>query len=232
MKERFVSTVTHELRTPLVSISGYTDLALKGKFGSLSEDMESGLKIIKRNVDRLVNLTGDLLDIQRMESGKLELKISPLDLKEIIDHCVAEIKPLLKEKQELTVQVPDVLPTIQGDRIRLSQVLMNLLSNAAKFTPQGGTIKLSVKDEEDIVEVQVSDTGIGINKEDLQRVFEPFATIQKPTYIQGTGLGLSVTKGLVEAHGGRIWAESEGEGKGATFTFTLPKRKQEETSQL
>ena len=230
MRDSFISAVTHELRTPLVSISGYTDLALSGKFGSLSGDVKSGLEVIRRNADRLVSLADDLLDIRRIESGKLELKISSVSLKEIIDHCVAEVKPFLKEKQEFDVQVPDVLPTIQGDRVRLSQVLMNLLSNAAKFTPEGGTIKLSVKDEEGVVKVQVCDTGIGIRREDLERVFEPFAAIQKPTYIKGTGLGLSVTKGLVEAHGGRIWAESEGEGKGARFTFTLPKRKQEETS--
>ena len=231
MKDRFISAVTHELRTPLASIAGYADLALSGKFGSLNGEMKSNVEVIKRNTDRLISITDDLLDIRRIESGKLKLNISSLDLKEIIGFCSAEIKPFLKEKQELHIQVPDVLPTIQGDRVRLSQVLMNLFSNAAKFTPEGGNIKLSVKDEKGMVKVQVSDTGIGIRKEDLQHVFEPFATIQKPTYIKGTGLGLSVTKALVNAHGGRIWAESPGEGKGATFTFTLPKHGATQVSQ-
>jgi len=176
-------------------------------------------------------MTDDLLDIRRIESGKLKLNISTLNLKEIIDHCSVEIKPFLEEKQELHIQVPDVLPHVQGDRVRISQVLMNLLSNAAKFTPGGGNIRLSLKDEKDMVKVQVSDTGIGIRKEDLEHVFEPFATIQKPTYIKGTGLGLSVTKALVNAHGGSIWADSEGEGKGATFTFTLPKHGAKDVSQ-
>jgi len=231
IKDRFISAVTHELRTPLTSISGYVDLALSGNFRPLSGEMKSSLEVIKRNANRLISIADDLLDIRRIESGKLKLNISSLDLKEIIDHCSIEIKPFLKEKQELHVQVLGVLPSIQGDRVRLSQVLMNLLSNAAKFTPEGGNIKLSVKDEEGMVKVQVSDTGIGIRKEDLQRVFEPFAAIQKPTYIKGTGLGLSVTKALVNAHDGRIWVESEGEGKGATFTFTLPKHGAKEVSQ-
>jgi len=230
IRDRFISAVTHELRTPLASISGYAYRALSGKFGPLGGEMRSGLEVIKRNADRLISITNDLLDIRRIESEKLELNMSSVNLKEIADYCVAEIKPLLEERQELTVQVPDVLPIIQGDRVRLTQVLMNLLSNAAKFTPQDGNIRLSVEDEEDMVKVQVSDTGIGINKEDLERVFEPFAAIEKPTYIKGTGLGLSVTKGLVNAHGGSIWVESEGEGKGATFTFTIPKRRQEEAN--
>ncbi|MEM3017460.1 MAG: PAS domain-containing sensor histidine kinase, partial [Candidatus Bathyarchaeia archaeon] len=223
MKDRLISTITHELRTPLTSISGYVNLALAGKFGSLGSGATRCLEVIKRNTDLLVNITEDLLDIRRIESGKLTLNISPLNLKEIIDHCTLEIKPFLKESQELHVQIPDPPPIIQGDKVRLTQVLMNLLSNAAKFTPEGGRIQLAVEDEEEAVKIWVSDTGIGIRNEDLPRVFEPFAAIQKPTYIKGTGLGLNISKGLVEAHGGRIWAESEGEGKGATFTLTLPK---------
>ena len=231
IKDRFISAVTHELRTPLVSISGYTDLVLSDKSGPLNKEIRNDLEVIKRNTDRLISITDDLLDIRRIESGKLKLNMSSLNLKEIIDHCSIEIKPFLKEKQELHIQVPDVLPPIQGDQVRLSQVLLNLLSNAAKFTPEGGNIKLSVKDEEGMVKIQVSDTGIGIRNEDLKRVFEPFADIQKPTYIKGTGLGLSVAKGLVNAHGGQIYATSDGEGKGATFTFTLPKHGAKEVSQ-
>jgi PAS domain S-box-containing protein len=231
IKDRFVSAVTHELRTPLTSISGYTDLALSDKSRPLNKEVRNDLEVIKRNTDRLISITDDLLDIRRIESGKLKLNISSLNLKEIIDHCSIEIKPFLKEKQELHIQVPDVLPPIQGDQVRLSQVLLNLLSNAAKFTPEGGNIKLSVKDEEGMVKIQVSDTGIGIRNEDLKHVFEPFADIQKPTYIKGTGLGLSVAKGLVNAHGGQIYATSDGEGKGATFTFTLPKHGAKEVSQ-
>ena len=102
---------------------------------------------------------------------------------------------------------------------------MNLLDNATKFTPDDGEIFLHVQDRDDVIKVQVSDTGLGIKKEDLERIFEPFASIEKPNYIKGTGLGLNVTKGLVEAHGGKIWVESEGKGKGSKFTFILPKKK-------
>jgi len=129
------------------------------------------------------------------------------------------------KKQRLRVEAPEKPLQIRGDRDRLSQVLMNLFGNASKFTSEGGTISLHVKELEDAVQVQVSDTGIGIRKEDLERVFEPFAAIEKPTYIKGTGLGLSITRGLIEAHGGKIWAESPGEGKGATFVFTIPREK-------
>jgi len=228
MKDRFISAVTHELRTPLVSIKGYLDLVLTGELGQMSSEVESNLQVVKRNTDRLLSLTNDLLDIRRIESGKLQLNIETLKFRETIDHCIKEIQPFIDEKkQSLHLEVPEGLLPVQGDHVRLSQVIMNLLSNATKYTPENGEITLSVSDEQDVIKVQISDTGIGIRKEDLGRVFEPFATIQKPMYIKGTGLGLSVTKGLVEAHGGKIWAESPGEGKGATFTFIIPKQKKE-----
>lgn len=223
--ERFIATATHELRTPLVSIEGYTDLALKGKLGPLSEQLKSSLQIVNQNAKRLHIITEDILDIRRIESGKLTLNLQLCNFQEILDDCVREIQPFLKEKQNLTIETPKKPLPINCDHVRLSQVIMNLLNNAAKFTPENGKIHLNVKDETDHIKVQVSDTGIGIRKEDLKRVFEPLADIKKPTYIKGTGLGLSVTKGLVEAHGGEIFAESPGEGKGSTFTFTLPKNR-------
>ncbi|WP_455276200.1 sensor histidine kinase [[Eubacterium] cellulosolvens] len=121
------------------------------------------------------------------------------------------------------MKVPKGRLFIQGDSIRLSQALINLLNNASKFTPERGKIELSVENMKESIQVQVKDSGIGIRKKDLERIFEPFANIKKPNYIKGTGLGLSLTKGFVEAHGGKIWVESSGEGKGAEFTFTLPK---------
>jgi len=229
MRDRFISSVTHELRTPLVSIKGYLDLALTQELGALPKEVESSLEVMKRNTDRLLSLTNEMLDIQRLESGRFQLNLTPMDLQEVVRHCVEEIRPSISEKQTFQIEVPDGPIPIQGDTVRLSQVLMNLLSNAVKFAPEG-EITLCVKEMEDAVQVQVSDTGIGIGKEDLEHVFEPFASIQKPTYIKGTGLGLSVAKGLVEAHGGRIWADSQGEGKGANFTFTLAKIKDESVS--
>jgi PAS domain S-box-containing protein len=225
LRDEFVADVTDELLTPLVSMKGYVDYVLKEKEGSLPEDTVSSLQAVKRNTDRLLDLTNALVDIRRMESGRLPLNLEPLNFREIVEQCVGEAQPLTSKKQSLRVELPEGPLPIRGHPARLSQVLMNLLSNAVKFAPEG-EITLRVKATENAIEVQVSDTGIGIKKEDLPRIFEPFAAIQKPTYVKGTGLGLSITKGLVEAHGGKIWAESAGEGKGATFTFTLPRRKE------
>jgi PAS domain S-box-containing protein len=225
MRDRFMSAVTHELRTPLVSIMGYLDVVLAGESGPVSTEVKSNLEVVKRNADRLTSLTDDLLDIQRLQSGKLQVNLEPIDLREIIEHSASEIKPFTKaKKQRFKVAVPRKPLPILGDPVRLSQVLMNLLGNASKFTPEGGEIRLMVKDAKEMIVVKVADTGIGIRKEDLTRVFEPFAAIKKPAHIKGTGLGLSVTKGLVEAHTGKIWAESPGEGKGSTFVFGLLKR--------
>jgi two-component system phosphate regulon sensor histidine kinase PhoR len=225
MRSRFVSTVTHELRTPLVSILGYLDLTL-AKPKELSKNVESNLQVVKRNSNRLLDLTNDLLDIQRMQAGKLQLNLKALDFKQIIDQCAAEIQPFIHDRrQSLSLNVPERPLPIQGDPIRLVQVLMNLFSNASKFTSEGGNITIHVIEQPDVIKVQVSDTGIGIKQEDIEKIFQPFAPIQKRSYIKGTGLGLSITKGLVEAHGGKISAESKGEGKGTTFTFTIPKLK-------
>ena len=225
MRDSFVSAVTHELRTPLISIKGYLEFVLSGRSGPVSREVESNLEVVKRNTDRLASLTDDLLDIRRLQSGKLQVNLEPIDFRTIIEHATSEIKPFMNEKQErFKVAVPRKPLLILGDPVRLSQVLMNLLSNASKFTPEGGEVRLTVKDAKEMIVVKVTDTGIGIRKEDLGRVFEPFASIKKPSHIKGTGLGLSVTKGLVEAHTGKIWAESPGEGKGSTFVFALPKR--------
>lgn len=221
---RFISTITHELRTPLVSIDGYLDYINTGKLGPVPEKIESSLKVVRQESARLLSLTNDLLDIRRLEFGTFQLNQEKMDYHEVIDHCIREIQPFIREKkQELKVDVPEKQLMVNGDRIRLCQSLMNLLSNATKFTSEDSEIILHVEEDIDNITTQVSDTGIGIRKEDLERVFESFAAIKKPTYIKGTGLGLSVTKGLVEAHGGKIWAESEGEGKGTTFIFTIPK---------
>ncbi|MEM2942356.1 MAG: PAS domain S-box protein [Candidatus Bathyarchaeia archaeon] len=224
-KEQFISTVTHELRTPLVSIKGYLEYILKGGHGPIPEKVESSLTVVKRNTDRLVNLTNELLDVRRLQAGRLELNLESLDLREVIDQCVKEIQPLIQTRlQRLQVDAPSTPILLQVDRDRIAQAIINLLSNASKFTPEGGAITLSAAEDSEAVKVQVSDTGIGIRSQDLNRVFEPFTYIRKPFQTEGTGLGLSITKGLVEAHGGRIWVESAGEGKGATFTFTLPRQ--------
>jgi len=227
MKDQFFTAVTHELRTPLVSIKGYVDHIVE-KESNLSPNLRSQIEIVKRNTQRLLDLTEDLLNIQYMETGRLQLKFEDLNIQEILTQCVEEIQPLVNEKeQEVRLEIPGKTLLVVGDRVRLAEVLMNLLQNANKFSPNGGSIIVRVEEDVGTVTITITDNGIGIDKKDLGRVFEPFAAIPKPTYFKGSGLGLSLTKRLVETHGGKIWATSMGIGSGATFAFTLPKLKEE-----
>jgi PAS domain S-box-containing protein len=227
MKDHFIVAVTHELRTPLVSIKGYVDHII-AKESNISNSLKSKIEVVKRNTDRLLQLTDDLLSVQNMETGRLEFRFETVNLHEALTQCIDEIQPSLKEKgQEIRLEVPGNPLPVLCDRLRLNEVLMNLLSNASKFTPNGGSIIIRVEEDAAAVTVSVSDNGIGIDKKDLQRVFEPFAAIEKPTYVKGSGLGLSLAKKLVEAQRGSIWATSLGKGQGATFAFTLPKSNEE-----
>ena len=227
MKDHFIVAVTHELRTPLVSIKGYVD-HIMAKEPNISGSLKSKIEVVKRNTDRLLQLTDDLLNIQSMETGRLGFKFETLSLHETLTQCIEEIQPSLKEKgQEIRLEVPGNPLSVVCDRLRLNEVLMNILSNANKFTPNGGSIIIRVEEDETAVTVSITDNGIGIDKNDLKRVFEPFAAIEKPTYVKGSGLGLSLAKKLIEAQQGKIWATSLGRGQGATFAFTLPKSKEE-----
>jgi PAS domain S-box-containing protein len=225
LKDQFISAVTHELRTPLVSIKGYTDYLLTGKVGELPEKVAHSLAAVKDQSDRLMRMTDDLLDYRRLTSGKFEIDLKPVDLRNVVATSVVETRGILAgKKQNLQLEIARVPIEVTGDYSRLVQVVSNLLVNASKFAPENGKIRLTGSKDEGMCRVSVSDDGIGIKSDDLTRVFEPFAAIVKPTYVKGTGLGLSVSKGLVEAHSGRIWAESAGEGKGSTFSFTIPER--------
>ena len=227
MKDHFIVAVTHELRTPLVSIKGYVDHII-AKEPNLTNSLKSKIEVVKRNTDRLLQLTDDLLSVKNMETGRLEFKFETLNLHEALTQCIDEIQPLVKDKaQEIRLEVPGNPLPVVCDRLRLNEVLMNILSNASKFTPNGGSIIIRVEEDSATVTVSITDNGIGIDKKDLVRVFEPFAAIEKPTYIKGSGLGLSLAKKLVEAQQGKIWATSLGKGQGATFAFTLPKSKEE-----
>ncbi len=227
MKNLFISDITHELRTPLISIVGYTDFLLNMTKEGLSDDARSSLQIVKRNADRLLSLTNQLLDFRRLVDGRLPINFISMDLREIIGECVEDARPMVESKMQQLVYEPYNAPLlVQGDAMRLSQVVANLLSNASKYTPEGGKITLSMTDSAETVEVRVVDTGIGIKTENLSRIFEPFSRVAN-TGAGGVGLGLSIAKSLVEAHGGKLWAESPGEGKGSMFFFTLPKKKEQ-----
>jgi len=222
MKDHFISAATHELRTPLISIKGYADFILAENPESSIGNIRPFVEVMKRNADRLLELTNDLLDVQRMESGKIQLKVQRVDIRNLVKECVQEMQPLLNQKHHhLHMEIPSGALNIRGDPLRLSQVLWNIMNNAIKFTADGGNITISIDETPTKVRIRVHDTGIGIDKKDLDHVFEPFATIEKPTYFKGTGLGLSLTKRLVEAHGGVISVTSPGKWQGTTITLEL-----------
>jgi len=223
-KSEFVSTVSHELRTPMTSIKGYTDLLYLGAAGEVNEDQRRFLGIIKSNVDRLTMLVHDLLDISRIETGRMRFDFKPLSMGQIINELLLAMRAQAEERDlQLVANVPADLPPVRGDHDRVTQILTNLVANACQYTPSGGQITVTVRFTDGFVQVDVADTGIGIATEDQQKIFERFFRADHPLVHEtdGTGLGLPIVKSLVELHGGRIWVESE-LGKGSTFSFTLP----------
>jgi signal transduction histidine kinase len=227
LRSQFLSTITHELRTPLTSIKGYIEVIRSGWVGEVSAEMNDTLDIIERNSDRLSSLTSDLLDVQRIASGRLEVDLSIIDLKDVIEQSVKEINPEIAEKKQvLKLEIPKEPFKTMGDSQRLNQVLLNLLNNASKFSKEESTIYLKVETDDEKILVSIKDSGIGIKKADVERVFTPLAMIEKPVYVKGTGLGLSISKGIIDLHNGEIWAESEGEWKGSKFTIQLPKKEE------
>lgn len=224
MKDQFISMATHELRTPLVSIKGYVDYIQSGSAGEVPNRIEELLDIVQRNTRRLESLTDDLLDQQRIESGRLEINPETIQLKNVLDDILEELEPYIKESNlDLVLEVPEDLSELYADQIRIGQVLLNLIHNAAKFSPEGSEIKVEVEETDGDIKVSVEDEGIGLTPEDMRELFKPFPKIEQPDFYGGTGLGLSICKGIVELHGGEIWAESEGRGEGSIFTFTIPK---------
>lgn len=225
VKSDFISAVSHELRTPLTSIKGYASILISGKLGELQPAQKERLEKIDKHTNSLTHLINNLLDIARIESGKIQMDIKDISLKELIDSTVDIITPQIKEKNiSLKIQKDPAIENLWADQSQLERVFLNLLSNAVKFTPEKGIITLSMKDKDQQIEISVKDTGIGIPKQDAEKVFQEFfradnALDQKT---KGTGLGLSLVKKIIEAHNGRIWFESE-LNKGTTFTFTLPK---------
>ncbi|MBV9602837.1 MAG: response regulator [Chloroflexi bacterium] len=224
MKTEFVSQVSHELRTPLTAIKGFTELLLDGDAGEVNDEQQEYLDIVKSNVDRLVALINDLLDISRIESGRIKLDLAPIDLAAIITSVVATMRPLLDAKQQtLTTSVEADLPLAMGDRDRVVQVVTNLVSNAHKYTQAEGAITVSAERTDNLLRVAVQDNGMGIPADDIPKLFTRFFRVDSSLTreIGGTGLGLSIVKSIVELQGGTVSVESE-VGRGSTFAFTLP----------
>ena len=223
-KTEFVSTVSHELRTPMTSIKGYVELLLMGAVGAVTDDQQHFLSIIRNNADRLTMLVNDLLNISRMESGRMTLSPKMVRMDAMVDQVIAAMEGRAMDKGlALQSDVAPTLPKVIADPDRLAQILTNLVENACSYTPAGGEITVSAAANGDMMHVSVRDTGIGIAPEDQEKVFDRFFRADHPVVqdSSGTGLGLSIVQSLVEMHGGRIWVES-GVGEGSTFTFTLP----------
>lgn len=225
-KSDFISTVSHELRTPLTVINSYLEMFEDNLLGDLNENQKSKLQIVRTQTDHMIRLVGDMLDTSRLESRKFKIQKSTLNVENIARSAVEELSNLagLKE-QTMYLNIDSKIPIIPGDGQRITQVFSNLLTNAIKYTPDKGSIGVSIKDESDHVLVSISDTGMGIAKADLENIFEKFYTTRGPSLTRESermGLGLTIAKGILEAHGGTIWAQSR-LGKGSTFYFTLPK---------
>lgn len=216
IKTRFLSTATHELRTPLTSIQGYLELS---KTETDLDTIRSYLDVAYRNAVRLEVLTRDLLDQQRIEEGRLEITMEPVEVRTLLSHVLEEVSALIERKgQHIKTEFPDQDIHIMGDEMRLGQVFVNLLDNASKYSPTGSSIRMTVRKIEDIVKISVSDRGSGLSRNDISKLFMPFPDIERPVISEkSVGLGLSICKGIVDLHGGRIWVESEGKDMGSTF---------------
>ena len=234
-KSQFLATMSHELRTPLNAIIGFSEILSDQTFGALNDRQLKYSNHIQSSGRHLLQLINDILDLSKVEAGRQELARSPFDVANALQNVQSIVKALANKKSiTLDFQVPDDLPALLGDEVKFKQIMYNLLSNAIKFTTNGGFVSVTVlcgpgiepgTDEGQSLEISVKDNGIGIQPQDQERIFNEFEQVDS-SYArqqQGTGLGLALTRRLVEMHGGRIWVESEGvEGKGSTFTFVLP----------
>jgi signal transduction histidine kinase len=221
-KSEFLANMSHELRTPLNAIIGFSEVLLQGIFGDVNEKQREYLDDVLSSGKHLLSLINDILDLSKIEAGRMELELSRFSLA----NALASGMTIVRERAArhgiaLAAVVPDDLPEVEADERKVKQILFNLLSNAVKFTPDGGRVDVTAVVEGRDVRVNVRDTGIGIAAEDHEKVFEEFRQIGRERSREGTGLGLTLTKRFIELHGGRIWFESEA-GRGSVFSFTLP----------
>ena len=223
-KSAFLANMSHELRTPLNAIIGFSQVLRDGMFGEVNAKQQEYLEDILSSGNHLLSLINDVLDLSKVEAGQIELDVAPFLLQEALESGVVMVRErATRDGVQVTVEPTDV-GLVSGDERRVRQVLFNLLSNAVKFTPEGGHVDVRALQVNGEVRVSVADTGPGIAAEDLERIFEEFQQTEAGLeQREGTGLGLALSKQLVELHGGRIWADSE-PGAGSTFVFTLPAR--------
>lgn len=228
MKSTFISLASHELKTPLTSIKGYLRLVIDGKVGELAAAQKQFFEKIFEAAERLHLLVDDLLDISKIESGHIQMEMKAADIRQLLLDEIEVFMPQAHSKSiELGKTVPDELPFISCDQKWIKEAVDNLISNALKYTPRGGHIAIAAEQAPEGLKIAVTDTGIGIQPQELDRIFQPFHHLYK-TGLEGeksTGLGLSLVKRIMEAHGGKVAVQSQ-EGKGSTFTLFLPNAKQ------
>ena len=223
-KSEFISAVSHELRTPLTSIKGYASILMTGKLGDIPDKVKDRLEKINKHSDNLVKLINDLLDISRIESGRVEMSFLKHNLASSVANIEDLLLPQMKEKNiKFVSEIPDNLPDISVDVGQIERVLINLVGNAVKFTPNEGTITIAINHDEEKVTVSVSDTGVGISEKDTAKLFDEFYRVDNEINqnVKGTGLGLALAKKIIVAHNGKIWLTSK-VNEGTTFYFTLP----------
>ena len=225
LKSEFLAMVSHELRTPLTAIVGYSRLLLRQVHGPLTPKQMEQQEAIFRSAQRLTDLINELLDVSRLESGRVELAPRPTDARPIVDQALAVVTVAAQAKHIAVVNaLSDDTPAVHADPERLQQILVNLLSNAVKFTPDGGRVTVTAGRHKDQVWIAVQDTGVGIPREELARIWDPFYQVESTLRRRhgGSGLGLTIVRRLVELHGGVVRAESDGQDRGSRFTFTVP----------
>jgi signal transduction histidine kinase len=227
-KSEFLANMSHELRTPLNAIIGFSEVLTERMFGELNEKQDEYLKDIHASGQHLLSLINDILDLSKIEAGRMELERSDFDLPNAIENALILVRERASRRGiRLGHTIDERLGAIGGDERKVKQVLLNLLSNALKFTPEGGQVDVRAGLNNDVAEVSVTDTGIGIAPEDQEAVFEEFRQVgAADKKSEGTGLGLALSRKFIELHGGRIWVKSQ-VGAGSTFTFTLPMRREE-----
>jgi signal transduction histidine kinase len=227
-KSEFLANMSHELRTPLNAVIGFSEVLAEGMFGEINEKQAEYLRDILESGRHLLSLINDILDLSKIEAGRMELEVAEFDLPSAIDNALILVRERATRRGiTLGRTLDDRLGMLRGDERKVKQVLLNLLSNALKFTPEGGRIDVSAHLQDVAAEIAVSDTGVGIAPEDQEAIFEEFRQVgTADKKVEGTGLGLALSRKFIELHGGRIWVKSQ-VGHGSTFTFTLPARRGE-----
>jgi signal transduction histidine kinase len=224
-KSEFLANMSHELRTPLNAIIGFSEVLTEHMFGELNPKQDEYLKDIYASGQHLLSLINDILDLSKIEAGRMELEVTDFDLPSAIDNALILVRERASRRGiTLGRAIDDRVGTVRGDERKVKQVLLNLLSNALKFTPEGGRIDVRAAMNDGMAEIAVADTGVGIAPEDQEAIFEEFRQVgTADKKVEGTGLGLALSRKFIELHGGRIWVQSQ-PGKGSTLSFTLPAR--------